>query len=259
MTKTPVRVSPLFLALLGATIAGGVLAAMSNSVAIIAGVWLIVLGGWATSLCLHEFGHALIAFRSGDWSVRAKGYLTLDPRHYTDPVLSIVLPMVFVAVGGIPLPGGAVWINHHALRSRRAESLVSLAGPLMNLLLGMALMVGVAVFADGMPIGLASGLSFLALLQVIAFVLNVLPIPGLDGYGAIEPWLSPAARDFGEKARPWAPLVLVILILTVPTVGALFFHFALAVAQGLGVDQTLAACGWANFQFWHNAGTGFCR
>ena len=60
------------------------------------------------SLCLHEFGHALVAYRGGDRSVRGKGYLTLDIRRYTDVGLSFVLPVLFLLLGGIPLPGGAV-------------------------------------------------------------------------------------------------------------------------------------------------------
>jgi Zn-dependent protease len=62
-----------------------------------------------------------------------------------------------------------------------------------------------------MPPGLLAGLSYLASLQILAFVINILPVPGLDGFGAIEPYLSPKAREFGAKARPWAPLVLFAL------------------------------------------------
>ncbi|QUH04858.1 site-2 protease family protein [Saccharopolyspora erythraea] len=247
MMNSAVRVSPLFLALVAVTVAGGVLATFPNMVAITTGVVLIVLGGWATSLCLHEFGHALTAYRGGDLSVRSKGYLSLDPRHYTDPVLSIVLPLLFVAIGGIPLPGGAVWINHHALRTRRVESMVSLAGPLTNLVLGVALTAVVATVP--MPEGLGAGLSYLAYLQVIAFVLNILPIPGLDGYGAIEPWLSGPAREFGEKARPWAPLVLFALILATP-LGGLFFDVSYLLFDAVGGDAGLTAAGMSTFRFW---------
>lgn len=246
VSKSAVRVSPLFLGLVGLTVLGGVLATLENNAARVGGVVLIVLGGWATSLCLHEFGHAITAFRGGDWSVRAKGYLTLDPRHYTDPVLSIVLPLIFVALGGIPLPGGAVWINHHALRSRRTESMVSLAGPLMNLVLGLLISAAVAVVP--MPTGLAAGLSYLAFLQVIAFVLNILPIPGLDGYGAIEPWLSGPARRFGEKARPWAPLVLFLLLIGVPFVGQAFFGLAYFVFDLVGGDTLHSYLGQSMFR-----------
>jgi Zn-dependent protease len=245
--NSPVRVSPLFLALVGATVVGGVLATFDNTATRAGGVLLIVLGGWATSLCLHEFGHALVAYRGGDRSVRSKGYLTLDPRRYTDPVLSIVLPLIFVLIGGIPLPGGAVWINHHALRSRRTESMVSLAGPLTNLVLGLLLSVAVAAIPmpppGQLPSGLVAGLAYLAFLQVIAFVLNVLPIPGLDGYGAIEPWLSPSAQRFGERARPWAPLVLFVLIISLPTIRALFFALAGLVYSAVGGNAELAFFG----------------
>ena len=229
-------------------VAGGVLATVDNGVAQSAGVVLIVLGGWATSLCLHEFGHAITAFRGGDTEVRAKGYLTLDPRHYTDPVLSIVLPLLFVAIGGIPLPGGAVWINHWALKGRRTESMVSLAGPATNLVLGLALTLAVATVP--MPDALAAGLSYLAFLQVIAFVLNMLPVPGLDGYGAIEPWLSHQAREFGAKARPWAPLILFAVIIGIPFAGSVFFDLAFSVFDLVGGDQLSAAEGNSLFRFW---------
>lgn len=242
------RVSPLFLALVGVTVVGGLLATVQNQVVLTLGVILIVLGGWATSLCLHEFGHAVTAFRGGDREVREKGYLTLDPRRYTDPVLSIVLPLLFVAIGGIPLPGGAVWINHFALRSRRTEAMVSLAGPLANLILGLLLCTAVATVP--MPVGLAAGLSYLAFLQVIAFVLNILPIPGLDGYGVIEPWLSGQARQFGEKARPWAPLVLFMVIIGLPVVGRMFFQLAGLVFGLVGGDTSLAFMGEMTFRFW---------
>jgi Zn-dependent protease len=246
--NSAVRVSPLFLVLLGVTVAGGVLATVDNIVALTAGVIMIVLGGWATSLCLHEFGHAITAYRGGDREVRAKGYLTLDPRHYTDPVLSIVLPLLFVVIGGIPLPGGAVWINHFALRSRRTESMVSLAGPLANLVIGLLLAVAVATLP--LSLGPLMGLSYLAFLQIIAFVLNILPIPGLDGYGAIEPWLSAPARQFGEKARPWAPLVLFAVIIWIPMASSVFFELAHLVFGLVGGNTTLAMWGDVTFRFW---------
>ena len=140
----------------------------------------------------------------------------------SDPVFSIVLPLLLLAVGGIPLPGGAVWINHSALRDRKVESFVSLAGPLSNLVLGVALIWADRTFVPLNPFSvfgstaLSFALMYLALLQIVTFVINILPVPGLDGYGAIEPYLSPQARELGAKARPWAPLVLFALIFAVP-------------------------------------------
>jgi Zn-dependent protease len=246
-----VRPSPVFLIIVAITIAGGVLAAIGDDLtgtAVTAGIVLLVLGGWGVSLCLHEFGHAIVAYRGGDREVYFKGYLTLDPRRYTDPVLSLVIPLILLAIGGIPLPGGAVWINHHALRSKTVETMVSLAGPLSNLGLGVLLIISVDVFEPGLA--LAGGLSFLALLQIFAFVLNILPIPGLDGWGAIEPYLSPQAQQFGAKARPWAGLILFAALLGIPAVGAIFFDLADTVFAAVGGYSDLAAIGQHIFFFW---------
>ena len=247
-------------------IAGGVLTVLGDepgsffdgvdqSTVVVAGTFLLVIGGWAVSLCLHEFGHAIVAFRGGDREVYFKGYLTLDPRRYTDPVLSLLLPLLILAVGGIPLPGGAVWINHHALRNRRVESWVSLAGPLSNLALGVLLTASVSVFfssdlARGDMPPLANALSCLALLQIMAFLLNILPIPGLDGFGAIEPYLPYRARELGAKARPWAPLVLFAVLIGIPEANILFFDGVRNLFDMVGGEAVAAAIGFDTFMFW---------
>jgi Zn-dependent protease len=246
-----VRPSPVFLAILAVTIAGGVLAGLGDELdgaMVTTGTVLLVLGGWGVSLCLHEFGHAIVAYRGGDREVYFKGYLTLDPRRYTDPVFSLVLPLILLAIGGIPLPGGAVWINHYALKSKRVETMVSLAGPLSNLLLAVLLSLSVELFQPA-P-GLAAALSFLALLQAFAFVLNILPIPGLDGWGAIEPYLSPQAQRFGAKARPWAPFILFAALIGIPDVGRAFLELSYTVYGWIGGDSYLAAIGRLIFFFW---------
>ncbi len=250
------RPSPVFLGLLAATVLGGALAVLENEFAYTTGVVLVVIGGWAVSLCLHEFGHAIVAYKGGDWSVRSKGYLNLDIRRYTDPVFSILLPILFVLIGGIPLPGGAVWINHHALRTKRVESLVSLAGPFSNLALGLLLAASVNVFFDGPSTSsfvvdpLPAALSYLALLQIMAFVLNILPVPGLDGWGAIEPWLPYKAQQFGAKARPWAPLILFAVLIGLKPVGQAFFSLISSLFNAIGGSSNAAAWGDFIFRFW---------
>ncbi len=244
------RPSPLFLGLLAVTAAGAALTLLEGDVAIIAGTVLFVLAGWAVTLCLHEFGHAAVAYKGGDFSVREKGYLTLDIRRYTDPVLSIVLPLVLLAFGGIPLPGGAVWINHHALRSKKIESLVSLAGPVTNLVIGVLLALIVTLFSP--PAALAAAISYLALLQIIAFVLNILPIPGLDGWGVLEPFMSYRAQQFGAKARPWAPLVLFAVLIGFSEVNYLFFQASYAVFEAIGGAPFSAGDGARAFMFWRS-------
>jgi len=246
----------LFLLLVAVTAAGGVLATFDSGGLRTAGILLLVLGGWAVSLCLHEFGHAYVAYRSGDWSVRDKGYLTLDIRRYTDPVLSFVLPLIFLLIGGIPLPGGAVWINHAAIRSRAAESAVSFAGPGANLGIGVLLVLAVALIEPsygsvfGPTNGLVAGLSCLAFVQILAFLLNILPVPGLDGFGMIEPYLSYNARRIANQVRPWAPLALFAVLIAVPAISGPFFDLGRELFELLGGNTYAAAEGFAAFPTW---------
>ncbi|MBO0841100.1 MAG: site-2 protease family protein [Sciscionella sp.] len=261
------RPSPVFLGILAAAVLGGVLCAFgptdlsaTQSAMVKGGTVLLVLGGWGVSLCLHEFGHAFVAYRGGDVAVRAKGYLTLDPRRYTDPVFSLLIPLLLVLVGGIPLPGGAVWINHHALRDKKVESAVSLAGPLSNLAIGVLLTLVVKLalpadaYVDGRPAlhPLGWALSFLALLQIFAFLLNILPIPGLDGWGALEPWLPYEAQRFGAQARPWAPLILFAVLIGIHPIGDFFQAIASDIFTGVGGNAFSAGNGQVLFFFWRS-------
>lgn len=248
------KVSPIFLAVLGAAVLGGLLCVFGqNQFLIDIGAILLVFGGYVVSLCLHEFGHAFTAFRGGDFAVRNKGYLNLDPRRYTDPVLSLVLPLLMLAIGGIPLPGGAVWINHHALRNKKVESTVSLAGPAANLGVAIVLSLVVALAFPGpsqspgstalFVTPIVAVLNFLALLQILTFLINILPIPGLDGWGALEPWLNYRAKEFGAQARPWAPLALFVLIFAVPGAANGLYFIAGSILQAVGGDYGAAFTG----------------
>ena len=218
-TTTSVRPSPVFLGVVAVAVIGGVIAWNAEGVgpAAYAGVFVLVIGGWVVSLCLHEFGHAATAWKFGDHDTAARGYLTLNPLKYTVPGLSIVLPLIFVALGGIGLPGGAVWLNT-SMMTRRQRTMVSLAGPAANVVLAVVLLVIVATFAPSSShAAFWFGMSFLAFLQVVAVVLNLIPMPGLDGYGAIEPYLSASTRRSVAQIGPYGVLI-VIALLFVPQV-----------------------------------------
>jgi Zn-dependent protease len=249
-------ISPIFLAIVVVTIGGALLCTVNSSAAATAGTVLLVLGGWLFALCLHEFGHAIVALKGGDFSVRSKGYLNLDPRRYTDPVFSLLLPVLFLLIGGIPLPGGAVWINHYSIRSKRMDSLVSLAGPLSNLVIGivLSLIIG-AVWPNEFDASisvLGEALSYLALLQFVTFIINILPIPGLDGWGAIEPWLSPEAKRLGQQVRPWAPLVLFAILIGLPGISNTLYQGADYIFQAFHGYPVAAQFGQGNFLFWRH-------
>ena len=240
--------SPIFLLLLAVTVAGGYLCTLETDVLITVGVVLLVLGGWAVSLCLHEFGHAAVAYRGGDHAVAEKGYLTLDVRRYAVPGLTFVLPVFILIAGGIPLPGGAVWINNWAIPSRRIRSLVSLAGPLINLFLGILLVIVIGL--TNLRDGLLYGMSYLAEVQAFAFVLNILPVPGLDGWGALEPYLSQQNREFGDRAKQWTPFILLLVLISIPQLRAPFIVLGQLVFTLLGGDAQAAYEGYSLFMFW---------
>lgn len=213
-------------------------------------VFFFVVSGWIVSLCLHEYAHAHTALRSGDISVGAKGYLTLNPLRYTHALLSIVLPVVFVVMGGIGLPGGAVYIERGRVRGRLRHSLISAAGPLANVF--FAALLTAPFWLDGMgsvPYAFRYALAFLAMLQVTAALLNLLPVPGLDGYGVIEPWLSEGAR---RQAEPFVPFGLLIVFgcLWIPAVNGVFWDVIDALMNMLDVSEADVDYGLDFFRFW---------
>ncbi len=101
----PIQISPVFWGLVAWTVLFGglIYAGIGNPSA--SGIFFI-LGGTTVSVALHEFGHALVAFLGCDETVVHKGYLTLNPLKYAHPIVSIVFPMVFLLMGGLPLPVG---------------------------------------------------------------------------------------------------------------------------------------------------------
>ncbi|TVS86665.1 site-2 protease family protein [Mycobacterium helveticum] len=246
-----VRPSPIFLALLAVTAAGGALAWLAGSGVrplSYVGVFVFVVAGWLVSLCLHEFGHALTAWRFGDHDAAVRGYLTLDPRRYSHPALSLVLPMVIILLGGIGLPGAAVYLRTWFMTPAR-RTLVSLAGPAANLLLAVLLLTVVRLFFDPAHAVLWAGVAFLAFLQLTALVLNLLPIPGLDGYDALEPHLSPETQRAVAPAKQYGYFVLLFLLFA-PGLNRWFFGMVLWLFDLSGVPHVLVAWGDSLTRFW---------
>ncbi|MCF3964869.1 site-2 protease family protein [Streptomyces fuscigenes] len=244
------RISPVFLGIVAvAVVAGwGVWTGFAGNTGF--AVCLFVIAAWVVSLCLHEYAHARTALHSGDISIGAKGYLTLNPLKYTHALLSIVLPVVFVILGGIGLPGGAVYIERDRVHGRWKHSLISAAGPLTNALFALVCTAPFWLGAlHGAPLAFREALAFLAFLQVSATLLNFVPVPGLDGYGVIEPWLPLSLR---RQIAPFAPfgLIAVFVVLYQGTVNHAFFDLVDGIMSHLGVGQNYMYCGQNLFQFW---------
>ncbi|WP_026313351.1 site-2 protease family protein [Actinomadura flavalba] len=251
--RSAIAPSPVFLALVAITVLLGLMCwRYGLIIETQARVALLgfVLAAWIVTLCVHEFAHAYLAFRSGDHSVAVRGYLTLNPFKYADTILSFAIPVLFILLGGIGLPGGAVWLDRGAIRGRLRHSLVSAAGPLSNVLFAIMLGVIFKNFASQEHALFWAGIAFLGFLQVTAALLNLLPIPGLDGFGIIEPYLPrrfvQAVGDYGG----YAFFALIVALWLIPPLNEAFFGLTYGVANALGLSELSVRVGHALFRFW---------
>jgi Zn-dependent protease len=126
---------------------------------------------------------------------------------------------------------------------------VSLVGPAANLVL--AIVLGIILrFAPPNASGIWPGLAFLAFLQISAVVLNLIPLPPFDGFGAIEPYLPASLQATVGQVSGMLPLVVFFLLWYVPFVSAGFWGLVYFLAQILGVPISLVQAGYAGFKFW---------
>ena len=132
-------------------------------------------------------------------------------------MLSIVLPLIFPFLGDLPLPGGAVMINHGALRSRKWQLAVSAAGPLGTLLCLVALSLPFLVTGDAFVYGhgfdLFASSSGLGQILAAMLILNLLPVPPLDGFQILSYWL-PAEVSAKAYRLGWTPMLFLFLLLS---------------------------------------------
>lgn len=196
------------------------------------GVFALVLVALVLSLCLHEFGHALVAKLYGDDTAQRAGRLTLNPLVHIDPMG--LLMVVFVGFGyARPVP-----TDPRNFNSRWAEMMVSAAGPGMNLLLA-ALTINVYM------IGIQSGVAplsdpgprffffYLAHINLLLMIFNLLPIGALDGH-YILPYFLPrqlAARYRYYNLQYGNIVLLALVVLSI--MGLPIFRHLLAVSDTL--------------------------
>lgn len=219
-------------------------------------VFVFVVVGWMLSLGLHEFGHAYVAWKGGDYTMPAKGYLSIDPLRYADPVNSIIFPVIIILLGGIGLPGAAAYIERSLIRTPLLTSLMSAAGPAMNL---VVLAVLAIPFALGLPGHIGSDLfwcavALLAFFQATAFVLNMIPLPGLDGFGILEPWLPAHLRETAERVGAMLLILLFVVIMMVPQVSRTISMTSLYITTWAGIDPGYIVVGLGKFRFWQAFG-----
>jgi len=173
---------------------------------------LAIVVALVVGITFHEFSHAFIADQLGDHRPRALGRVSLNPAVHLDPVGAIF----FFLAGfgwGRPVP-----VNGSALRPGRiGMAYVAAAGPLANLAVASAFAV---VFRAldlagllGPESGFATGLLYLIVFYNVALGLfNLLPIPPLDGYNLVLPFLPPRTAFAVQRYATYGVLALLLLI-----------------------------------------------
>jgi len=247
----PLSISPIFGLIVLVTLVAGYLT-YTEMIDPRLPVFLFVTGGWIISLCLHEFGHALTAYWGGDKSVVNQGYLTLNPLKYTHGFLSIVLPLIFLAMGGIGLPGGAVYIHMEAIRSRGMRSLVSAAGPIATAICAFILLLPFAFgFANPFShLSFWSAVALLAFLQITALLFNLLPIPGLDGFGILAPYLPAQLLTTINRFGSLTFFIIFFLFFNPTPISRAFWQGIRVISELAGLDFSLVGAGLSLYQFW---------
>ncbi len=174
------------------------------------------------AITLHEVAHGWVANRLGDPTARMLGRLTLNPIKHIDPVGTILVPGVLLLVGGF-LFGWAkpVPITPHNLRHHRyGMAWVAAAGPVSNILQALiwAVVIRLALANElalgwlGEPLYLM-GLAGISINLALA-VLNLLPIPPLDGGRIVDALLPGPLSARYSQLEPWGLWIVLALIMT---------------------------------------------
>jgi Zn-dependent protease len=176
------------------------------------------------ALVLHEFAHAFVAYRLGDYTPRMAGRLSLDPRRHSDPFGTLLLPGILL----LPrLFGAALFpvfayakpqpLNPSNLRNPDTHPVVvAVAGIVMNLLVAF-------VFGGLFRVAAAAGLTELGrflhaglTVNVTFAVLHLVPFPPLDGSRVLARFLSGRARELYLSWEPYGALFILVIFFIFP-------------------------------------------
>ena len=172
------------------------------------------------AITFHEFAHAFAADKLGDDTPRNQGRLSLNPLHHLDPVGSLLL--LFAGLGwGKPVEVNPRNFNRN-ISMEKADAIVSIAGPLMNLFLAIIFTLiycAIVKFAPNILIGTTGGAIQLLLMSIVSIniglgVFNLIPLPPLDGSKVIMPFLPAKAKSFFIEREQIFYIVFVILWIT---------------------------------------------
>ncbi|PHA00370.1 site-2 protease family protein [Bacillus pseudomycoides] len=170
------------------------------------------------ALSVHEFAHAYVAYKFGDDTAKRQGRLTLSPLAHLD-IIGLIAVLLIGFGWARPVP-----VNpYNFKRPRLAGILVSIAGPISNLLLGaLGLIAWYSLLKFGVidAIPMAVGETLFQFFQIfiginiVLFVFNLLPIPPLDGYRVVEDLAPTNVRAKMTQYEKYGSIFLLILVIT---------------------------------------------
>ena len=178
------------------------------------------------AITLHEAAHGYVAMRFGDMTAYAAGRVTLNPIRHIDPVGTVALPLALLALtklfgGGGMLFGWAkpVPVNFENLRRPKQDMLwVAAAGPLSNLAMALlwaaAMKTGLAMPDNYFSLPLALMGAAGVFINVIFLVLNLLPLPPLDGGRILVSLLPTRLARAVSRIEPYGFIILIVLLFT---------------------------------------------
>ena len=174
---------------------------------------LYYLPGVIIGLTIHEYCHALCAFKLGDSTSRDQGRLTLNPIKHID-----LIGFMFIIFAGFGWAKPVQFNPENLAHPRRDKAIIAAAGPLSNLLLALVLLALIRGWLEGIITIPFSRLFFIVLFRAAAiniglFVFNLFPIPPLDGSHIVFSGLNLSAEIEHRIMRIGAPLLFVIIII----------------------------------------------
>lgn len=173
------------------------------------------------AITLHEVSHGLVARHFGDKTAEMQGRLTLNPLKHIDPIGTVLVPAVLLATSGLlfgwarPVPVDP----RNFQQPRQHMAIVAAAGPLSNLVMALfwtlLLALAIGLFNGS---GLAHPLALMAdvgiKINLILMVLNLLPVPPLDGGRVVTGILKPRLALKFAQIEPYGIWILLILLFT---------------------------------------------
>ena len=170
------------------------------------------------ALTLHELAHAYVAYRLGDNTAKNMGRLTLNPIKHIDPIGLIMF--VVVGFGWAK----AVPVNYLNFENpKRGMAITAFAGPMTNLIIAfVAVFIHVVTYVFNAPFLMQMFFSGLAQINAVLVVLNMLPIPPLDGSKILNALLDDRTYDKILRYERFGMILLMILLFTGQLTGVLF-------------------------------------